>query len=292
MIKSILVPVNGVAKDKAALNAALAAARLFDAHIDCLRVRLGPAALIWEGELVDVAAGVLQRKVIKTLEARARERSEKAHATFRKFCERQKIAVTENPSAAGVSAAWHEVTGSQVELLIANARLHDLVVAERDLLHDTDPAADLIGNLVLRSGRPVLLAAGETPKDFAKTVAIAWKNTPEAARAITAAMPFLEKAKKVVLLSADEGDAASDIAAPSAEALATTLNWHGLKTEIHVLDPGGKIPARAVVARARKAGAGLLVMGGYGHHRARELVFGGFTQDVIDSCSMPVLLFH
>ena len=58
------------------------------------------------------------------------------------------------------------------------------------------------------------------------------------------------------------------------------------------LDTHNDTPADVLLAKAEKSGAGLLVMGGYGHSRLREAVFGGFTQRILDSANIPVLMSH
>ncbi len=289
MFKTILVPVNGVDKDEMVLGAALAAGRLFNSHLEALRVRLGPAGLVWEGELFDVSEGVLSGDVVKALDEAAQERSQRAQASFTQFCTREGIAIADGPPGPeAVSAAWREIRGSQVQELIAYARLHDLVVIEKDLLRETTPSADLAGRMVLHCGRPVLIVHDPVAENFAHTVAVAWKDSAEAARAVAMAMPFLARAKDVVVLSADEGEGS----AASASGLVRTLAWHGVGARAETIAPGGRKPAHALADAAKAAGAGLLVAGAYGHQRARELIFGGFTQDVLDYFPIPALLSH
>jgi nucleotide-binding universal stress UspA family protein len=293
VFKTILVPLNGVDQDEAALAAALGLARRFAAHFDCVRVRLGPSGLVWEGELVDVASGLLGGDVMNLLRERARERSQRAYDTFHRFCEREKIPLRDSPArGATLSANWCEYAGGQTETLVSLARVHDLTVVARDLLKQTDPTADLAGAVLLGSGRPVLLIGAKPPRNFTRTVAIAWKPGPGAARAVAAALPLLAAAKEVVVMVAREGDESLRGCREAAESLATSLQWHGAKTRTAVLGPSRDGPAQAIAGAAQRYGATLLIMGGYGHARTRERVFGGFTQDVLGACPLPALLFH
>jgi nucleotide-binding universal stress UspA family protein len=104
-------------------------------------------------------------------------------------------------------------------------------------------------------------------------------------------MPFLEQAGRIVILSADD-DAKSGAAGESAERVATLLRWNGLKADAHAIAPAGQEAVEAVLGAASSFGADLLLMGAYGHSRARELVFGGFTRRVLAACPLPVLMFH
>ena len=121
--------------------------------------------------------------------------------------------------------------------------------------------------------------------DFAEWVAIAWKPTPQTARAVAFALPFLAGAKEVAVMTVEEGGGHDD-----AKPLIDYLAWHGIKSAAERLTPEGD--AAAALLAAASARAGLLVMGGYGHSRLREWVFGGFTRRVLDDASMPVLMAH
>jgi nucleotide-binding universal stress UspA family protein len=291
MYKSIFVPLNGGEQDSVALGTAVAFARLFESHLECARVRLTPEFLVWEGDVVDVLGGAIEGGMVAQLEKQDRERTTKALRTFKKICEQEKIAIADAPGAVGLSARWNETRGHQVAEFVWESRFHDLAVVARDVLVETDPATDFVGALLLDSGRAVLLAREEAPKTLGKTVAIAWKNTPEAARAVTAAMPILALADEVVVLSANEGEESIDGHVSSGRRLAATLQWNGCNVNAMHVTPGGRAAA-AVLEQAVELGCDLLVMGGYGHSRLRETVFGGFTRDVLETSPLPVFMFH
>jgi nucleotide-binding universal stress UspA family protein len=291
MLKSIFVPMNGSSQDGPALETALSAARLFESHLECARVRMTSDYLVWEGSLMDVVGGVMEGDLISHLDKQDRERTTKALHTFKEFCEREKIAVADGPSGrVGVTARWQELRGHQVGEFVKEARFHDLIVVARNLLTETDPAVDFIGHMLLGSGRPILLASETPPKSIGKTVVVAWKNTPEAARAVSAAMPILAQAEAVVVISALEDELPEEKGA-TAHKLAETLRWNGCNASSQPVEPEGRIAA-AVLSRAEALGADLLVMGGYGHSRLRQTVLGGFTRDILEGASLPVLLFH
>jgi nucleotide-binding universal stress UspA family protein len=291
MFKSIFVPLNGGDKDDTALKTALAVARLFESHLECARARLTPEFLIWEGDVLDVVGGVVEGELITQLEKQDRARTTTALRSFKAFCEREKIVIADTPGSAGVSARWNELKGHQIAEFVWESRFHDLVVAARGLLADTDPATDFVGNLLLDAGRPVLLAPDIPPKTLGRTVAIAWKNTPEAARAVAAAMPILAQAETVIVMSANEDDESVDGHTRSAGRLADTLKWNGCNASAMHVNPDHRA-APAILERCLDLGVDLLVMGGYGRSRLRETVFGGFTRDVLLSSPIPVFMFH
>jgi nucleotide-binding universal stress UspA family protein len=124
---------------------------------------------------------------------------------------------------------------------------------------------------------------------FTGVVGIAWKDTREAGGAVAAAMPFLRDARQVIVFivpeSADDGD-------KSHLRLVRMLRWNNANVTIHALSEADGAPVTVLLDAAAKANCGLLVMGGYGHTRLREAVFGGFTRAVLEAAPLPVLMSH
>jgi nucleotide-binding universal stress UspA family protein len=100
-------------------------------------------------------------------------------------------------------------------------------------------------------------------------------------------MPLIARAKNVVVLCVEENNGQDD----EADRLVRNLAWHGISATIQRLKPGADGAAAALLAAAAKT-AGLLVMGGYGHTRLREWVFGGFTQRALADAQLPILMVH
>jgi len=288
MIKSILVPATGTETDLTSLATALKIARDFSAHIDALHVRL---------DAVDVAVktasgegGPLVEHLIQQLEQDARDREARARQTLEDFCRRENLPLIdapENKPTTGPSAQWQVETGDEATTVASHGMLADLVICARS------PDAHFTTRLILESallntGRPLLIprAAGK-PADFTGgTVAIAWKPTPQAARAVGAAMPLLMRAKDIVVITIEEESAPWQM-----DGLVRNLAWHGLAVTAERLAPKRRDPAKTLLEAASKT-ASLLVMGGYGHSRIREWVFGGFTQQVLTEAPLAVLMAH
>ena len=169
--------------------------------------------------------------------------------------------------------------------MTAYGRGADLVVAPRAGGEDEQARATLEA-VLLETGRPLLIpAAAALPAAFER-IAVAWKPTREAARAVAAAMPFLARARETVILTVAEPDAHDD-----ADRLRRNLAWHGLAAKVERLAPGLEGATATLLAAAQER-AQLLVMGGYGHSRLREWVFGGVTQQVLVDAPLPVLIAH
>ena len=138
---------------------------------------------------------------------------------------------------------------------------------------------------LFHTGRPVLIMPDEAGGPLGETVVIAWKDAVEAVRAVAAATPFLATAKRVRLLSISE-DGEDD----TASAMADYLTKAGFPVETETIALGAREVGAALL---EAAGSGvLLVMGGYGHWRWREWVFGGATLYVLRNTDVAVLMSH
>lgn len=290
MIRTILVPLLGLKDDESALQSAFQLADWLDAHIDCLHVR--PDANANALPMTGYAMGVsfLTPDLYRYFEDSARKSADSARRKFEEFCVRTGITQVDQPLLSRLSASFSEAEGDLIPVIVEHAKTHELVVLRRN------PGyfgfnEEALGDILVGCGRPVLLAADEPQTACGRHVAISWKATAETARAITAAMPILEKAEKISILSTEEESTNIERAAESVRRLAKELGWHGLVPEIRHLrrSPDG---ADATLREAQIIGADLLVMGAYGHSRVRELFFGGFTRRVLRSAPLSIFLAH
>lgn len=287
-MKTILVPVGGGETDHAVFATALAAARPLGAHLEFLHIRVTPGHAAVYAPHVDFAQGGALRDAISRLDVEAERRSRAAARHFRHFCEQQGLVITDTPSRTrSMSAAWREESDDALERLTYRARHNDLVVVGRASRADGLPP-DLIERILLDCGRPVLIAPARAPETLAGTILVCWKETAEAARALTAALPLLAHSKRVVVVSV-EGAKASLAGALD---IAQQLRWHGITAEATCVTGDAQPTGELLQSAARNYDADLLVMGGYGFSRMRELVFGGCTQFFIDHAERPVFLVH
>jgi nucleotide-binding universal stress UspA family protein len=290
-MRKILVSMTGFESDTAALDTAYFVARLFGAHLDCICARPGPGQIVAGASPFEVGGAMNAAELIADLQKENELRARNARQSFDRFCKRWDIGVAGGSAPKGVSATWQQITGDEVETTINEARYHDLVVLGRPA-EATALSTNGIGAVLVGGGRPLLVAPKISPENLAPTIAIAWKDGPEAARAVTAAAPLLAKAARTIVLTADEGDSETNDRVASAERIAALFRQHGATSEARLVVPGGRTLPGAVIDTAAASGADLLVMGGYGHSRLRELVFGGFTRHVLNESRLPVFLFH
>lgn len=197
-------------------------------------------------------------------------------------------------AAAGIeNVAWQQTNDDAVQGLRQHAWAADLLVLSQHNPHAEVPSgvrSDFVANVLIQTGKPglVLPYAGDESA-IGRNVLVAWKPTPESARALAAALPILQRADKVQIISWDElEDRGKHLVQPAVE----FLRRHDVIAS--PLD-GGR-PDRdlgsLLLSRADDLGADLLVMGCYGHGRAVEWVLGGVTRTVLQSMTLPVFMVH
>jgi nucleotide-binding universal stress UspA family protein len=286
-VRIILTPLFGDASDARALKAGLGIAHRLKAHLAALFVRIDPSdaiPLVGEG----VSPAIIEQ-LTQAAEAEMNRQHAAARATFEAACTPAATAIADSPPGpGGASAGWREVTGRRDELVPSWARLSDLAVFNRP---EEESAADLrpvLEATLFGAGRPLLLVPPAPPETIGNRVAIAWNGRAEAARALAGALPFLDTASSVHVLTAETRW--TDPQAPGD--LIDYLAWRGVACERQPVAGKDEPVGEALLAAAGEAGANLLVMGGYGRSRLSELVLGGVTRHVLSHANLPVLIAH
>ena len=208
--------------------------------------------------------------------------------------QRARAVFDEAVRSPGAPLAWAEAGGPSPILSFAQQALYaDLLVLGQ---HDPeDPLAqcvppDFVESVLIHSGKPGLVIpyVGDVVTRPRK-VLVAWKPTAEAARALQAALPFLREAERVDVVS--WGDAPSENRGAALD-VGQYLRLHGVKASLHRYGEAPAEVGESLLSMAADFSADLLVMGCYGHTRARELVLGGASRSVLRSMTLPVLMSH
>jgi nucleotide-binding universal stress UspA family protein len=287
MIKTILVPATGNQTDDAVFTSALTAARAFNAHLGFLHVRVDAAAMV-AAMATDGSGAVTVSGLVERIDEEASRREDAARQLFQRFCERERLAIEDTPAGQQrPTAQWLRQAGDEAYWVREYGRAADLLVIGRPA-DDQGVSIDTIEAALVGTGRPVLIVPAAPLVSLPETMVIAWKAAPEAARAVTAAMPLLSKAKQILIVTVAEEEGLSD---EEGARLMTALGWHGLNASTRHLRPDRLGAADTLLAAAAEQSA-LVVMGAYGHSRLREWIFGGFTEHVLRGAAVPVLMMH
>ena len=237
----------------------------------------------------EIGSPQLVTGLINKMDEEAEQREQTAKHLFENFCRREGLACAESSRRPlACSARWFREIGSDSHWLVEYARTADLLVIGRPDGNQRAPL-DMLEAALIYSGRPLLIPPSAPISAVPDTVVIAWKSTREAARAVTAAMPFLSIARQIVIMTVAEDE--TTIAEEGDSRLVANLRWDGFSAVVRRLEPAAQGAAETLLAAAREQEA-LLVMGGYGHSRVREWIFGGFTQRILREAEVPVLIAH
>jgi nucleotide-binding universal stress UspA family protein len=283
----ILAPLTGSARDGALLASAFAAARPFNAHVSALFVRPDATeALPFYGEGVSPA---VMQEIADVSKAVSDEANKTARATLMASAKEAGAEVVDVPEVRGVpTTSFTEVLGNFADQVALAARLSDLVVFGALKEGDRPGLTEAFEATLIEVARPVLLSAHAAPLTFCKKIAVAWNESVASAHAVTAALPFLKCADGVEILSVRRG---KDEAISSDE-LKSYLRLRNIAATERVVDAGSRVIGDVLLDEAAKGGAGMLVAGGYGHNRLREMFFSGVTRHVVSHAELPLFLVH
>ena len=253
------------------LAASATLAEMFGAH------RIGVAA----GECVlspYFAEGPIADEFIAQAEADLRSQLKTIEVQFRTSCAGQ-----------CESVEWRAAERLPSGFMIAAARAADLVVVGRP-----NPSTNLmrgpdVPDLLMQAGRPILVVPPETEEFLAERVLIAWKDTREARRAISDAMPLLRKARELYVLAIHETEGNDAVA--GTDDVVTWLERHGVKS-VAIAEPDYGNVGRSIEEHAAEVEADVVVAGAFGHSRFTEWLLGGVTRHLLRSPNISVLFSH
>jgi len=209
--------------------------------------------------------------------------------------ERIEAAFRERLRLGGVRGDWRLASGKTSEAVVRQARHADLtILGQIDPNHPPLPVGrQLLENVLLTSGRPILVIpyVGRFETTGTK-ILVAWNDSREAARAINDAVPLLARAGAVTILAVSPRGQAPAIDDATGADLIHHLACHGIKAEAARTVAADIAVSDVLLGYAADIGADLLVTGGYGHSRLRELILGGITHALLQHMILPVLLSH
>lgn len=278
-IKDIAVFMFSTKEDEAALAAGEALARANDADLAAVLLEMQPDPVYtMEGVMVtQMWAEVL-------VEAQKGFAKEKADLAERIRKSDRLIALRELVGYMGLAASDAAVNARHASLSIMVRPGGSKPFEYRNALFE---------GVLFGSGRPVMIVPPNWRGDhIGKRVVVAWSGKRESARALADAMPLLQGADAIYVVTIDAKPSYSGVGpAPGAD-ITAHLARCGLKVELRNLDGLGRSEMETLIGEARAVDADLIVMGGYGRARLSEMVFGGMTRAMAEKSPLPVLMSH
>lgn len=208
-----------------------------------------------------------------------------ANALFAKVADAKGFSPITRPGSAR-GALWLEKVGSPDKLLSIMGPVSDLLIVSRPAAKGGKIAGMFLLAALMNSSRPVLILPQTGKQTVGRRISIAWNQSAEAAKAVTAAMPLLQLAEQVNIITC--GSEAG--LGPKSGQLATYLRFWGVKSK-RIRARGSDDPT-ALINAYKETKSDLLVMGAYSRSRLRQRIFGGVTDHMLHRANIPVLMLH
>lgn len=277
--RTILVSLNEIGRVSETVAAAVRLARDTGAHVSGLYVV--PAVQVYPSVGFEAAPQVFEGN----------------RSFFKENAQRVKQAFEEAMRREALPHDFHQIDSATPLIgdeVIAAGRIADLVVVSATNPDEiTGVERDFVEQVVMSVGRPVIVLPFKGDSTLSlNEIVIGWDGGREAARATFDALPLLKKAGKVRVVRVDPQKDPSLRGSVAGADLAEALSRHGVKAEAQGYPTDGLDEGQALMRCAEDTGAGLIVMGAYGHSRLAEFIFGGATRFVLTRMVRPVLLSH
>jgi nucleotide-binding universal stress UspA family protein len=287
--RRLLLPLTGTASGESALATALMVARIWNAHVHCLHVRVDArdvAPLAGEG-----LSGAMIEEMMAATERESGERASRVRELFDRFTTTAGgVALADSAESAlrtdGPTLSFESIAGREEDVVAQRSRLYDMAVVPHPEADEDVSSSDALHAVLFDSGRPVMIAPQKPPATIGSRVCIAWNGTAESASGVIAAMPWLQRAEAIRILTAEGYQRRG----PAAQDLAEYLALHGLNAEVATFLPADRTVGAGLLKAAADFGADLLCMGAYSHSRLRQLILGGVTRVVLERAAIPVIM--
>jgi nucleotide-binding universal stress UspA family protein len=283
-MKTILVPMEPHEGMGAVLETALLLAKKRGSYIEGFPLRFG----ISEFVAVDPAGSI----PLESYRQESAEEAAQARKLFDSFMQQRGVPRSSGAAGGlspGLSCGWLDDAPEGESFVGSYGRVFDITVLSRPDANTIGLHNRAIESGLFESGRPILLSPPVPPKDIATNVMIHWNCSTEQARATAAAMPLLQEAKRVTVLTVAGGQG---VPGPTAEQLLTHLQRNGIAATSKTVGLEGKSTGEAILRAAKAEGCDFLVKGAFTQSRLRQMIFGGATSHILGAADIPVFFAH
>ena len=270
-MKSVLLYVNDDSGLDARYQAALDLTRALEGHLHCLRPNPYLPQMAFDG--------ITGMSVVYDMSKYAQEADTKLKAELEK-----RLAVEDVPWD------YQAINAEPARGLSRNSALADIVVLSScSGVKDNTMPLGILGDVIFNTNIPAVVQPDSMKKfDVAAPAVVAWNGSFEAGNALRAAVPLLQLASDVHIVVVEE-DKDHDLPPLNASEY---LSRYGIKSEIHEIAASKSSVEAVLLSTVDTLNAGYIVMGAYGHSRAREFLFGGVTRNLFRDCPVPLVVSH
>lgn len=288
-LRRLFVPLSGTESDQAVLKDAGHLARRLSAHLDAILVRPDPMAealsLMGTGHVADN----IRDDIMRSHSAAWDDIEASSRVAFHTVAKAEGLTVVEGPVGPGQGTArFIAIEGRRDIEVPRGARTADLTLFALPYGEVPSFLPDITERTLFRSGRPVLFLPPGDQRLKAKRILLAWDASGPAARAVGDALPLLQLADDVAVVSVEETSPSK----PYPEDLADYLAWHGIKARpVEIPSDFLQIGPR-LLEYARETHVDFMVMGAYVHSPIQEWFVSGPTRYILQHTPIPVLQAH
>lgn len=278
-MKTVLVPVEAGDQLESVFAGTLLLARRLECYVEGVPVGATFEGLVtYEGPIV---AEALTRPEDQPT-------ADELGGLFTGYMERNGVQAVAGPEPR---LSYHWAGGDLAhESFVGNhSRLFDVTAVGRPRREGGSPSITITEAVLFEGGKPVLVVPPGLSADasFGKKILIGWNHSTESARAVTASIPLLKLAERVVVLTVEGGPR---IPGPSGLQLCAILAAHGIGAE-EVTVPHDSAGAGAIILqKASEFDCDLVVKGAYTNSRLRQMIFGGATRHILHHAEVPVVM--
>ena len=284
-MRLILVPTADRPESVLALDTAFSLADRVGANVAGCHVRADRLERA-SGE-VQLMPDIVYGKVIAAMPGAPRLTSRSAREVYARVAGRHGFAIAKNARVGQRRKAfWHDLVGTPARMFAIAGPLADVAVLARPKPKSGGRATAFLLAALLHSARPVLVVPQKPLTVVGKRILVAWNQSAEAALAVSAAIPLLQHAEQIVVVSGGPENRTG----PKSSHLAQYLASWDVKVER--VRTKGRAVEKEIEKVYRETRSDLLVMGAYSRPRLRQLIFGGVTEHVLFSTDITALMLH
>ncbi len=254
----------------------------------------GQIAERFDAGLIGIVASAFSPPLYFTTGEQAQDLIDQGQASIKRRMSELEAQFRESAKNRASHIEWRCAIDFPARYVLQQARCADIIVTGGHSDAFSDPFAVVTPkDLVMEAGRPLLVVPDSADWLDLRSMLVAWKDTPEARRAIVDSLPMLRKAKDVTVAEIVKAGGSQPLAVSRVRDVVTWLSRHGVSASELVAEQNQDRDATVQLdAMAADVGAGVVVAGAYGHSRFRELILGGMTQHLITRSERCVLLSH
>lgn len=276
MIKDVMVRLDGGAEDEVRLAAVKSIAERFESHVIVLYFNILPLFIPEEGDEMGAI------RAVELIEM-ARKAGDKTEAALAKKLSRLQFPIE--------IRRFDVFSDALPDIATREARAADEFVGIRPNGAPAEPER-MVESVLFGGGRHLMLVPdGQAHRHSFDHILLAWNGSREAARAMAEAMPYMHGAKSVTVVVVVDEPPVEQRALLGQDAV-THLRHHGIEAALHHVTGNSREAGATIIGEARRTQADLIVMGGYGHSRLREVLLGGVTRELMHMAPVPLLIAH